>query len=325
MKSVLKHTAAAFWLVLIASFCTAAQQPVAAIPLPDKGYVLGADDQIAIHAIDAPEVSDKPILIGTNGEITLPLVGRVRAGGLSVEQFENVLNTQLKKYVKDPQIAITVAEFRSQPVSVLGAVTKPGVIQLRGRKTLYEVLSMAGGPRETTGSSVTVTRRRENGEIPLLGATIDPTGQFSIAELNVQEILDGKNPAANIEIKPNDVISVSEADSNMIYVVGDVEHSGGFTLGGRRTISVLMALSMAGGLGRTAKPGKARIIRSIPGEPKPREVAVNLSQILKGKAEDVGLRPQDVLVVPTSSHKVFTTYSIPALVSAAAYAAIYRY
>ena len=178
-----------------------------------------------------------------------------------------------------------MTEFRSQPVSVFGAVGTPGVIQLRGRKTLYEVIAMAGGLRETAGSSITVTRRRENGEVPLPGSKVDPTGQFSTAELNVQEILAGKNPAENIEIKPNDVISVSEADSNMIYVVGDVEHSGGFTLGGRRTISVLMALSMAGGLGRTAKPDKARIIRSIPGEPKPREVAVNLSQILKGKLE----------------------------------------
>jgi polysaccharide biosynthesis/export protein len=322
MKSKL---AAVLFTVVLAVLCAAAQQPAQTAALPDSGYVLGPDDQIVIHAIDSPEISDKPVLIGTNGNITLPLVGRVKAGGLSVEQLETELNAQLKEYVKDPQIAITVTEFRSQPVSVFGAVGTPGVIQLRGRKTLYQVLAMAGGLREAAGSSITLTRRRENGEVPLLGATIDPTGQFSVAELNVQEILAGKNPASNIEIKPNDVISVSEADSNMIYVVGDVEHSGGFTLGGRRTVSVLMALSMAGGLGRTAKPDKARIIRSIPGEPKPREVAVNLSQILKGKAEDVGLRPQDVLVVPTSSHKVFTTYSVPAMVSAAAYAAIYRY
>jgi polysaccharide export outer membrane protein len=228
--------------------------------------------------------------------------------------------------VKDPQISITVTEFRSQPVSVFGAVTEPGVFQLRGRKTLYEVLSLAGGPcPDTTGSSITLTRRRENGEIPLPGATVDPTGQFSVIELNVAEILEGKNPAANIEIKPNDVISVSEASSNMIYVVGDVQHAGGFTLGGRRSVSVLMALSLAGGLGRTAKPDKARIIRNVPGEPKPREIAVNLNQILSGKAEDISLRPQDVLVVPTSSRKIFTTYSLPASVAAAVYAAVYRY
>ena len=324
MKSVLKRTGATFSIVVLFALCAAAQQSAETAKKLDSGYVLGPDDQIVIHAIDAPEISDKPFLVGMNGNITLPLIGRVQAGGLTVEQFEAELNTGLKKYMHDPQVSVTVAEFRSQPVSVFGAVAKPGVIQLRGRKTLYEVLSMAGGPTETAGSSLTVTRRRENGEIPLPGATVDPTGQFSTAELNVQEILEGKNPAVNIEIKPHDTISVSEATSNMIYVVGDVEHGGAFTLGGRQNLSVLRALSLAGGLGRTAKPQKARIIRGVPGEPKPQEIAVNIKQILNGKAEDIMLLPQDVLVVPTSSRKVFTTYSVPSIVSAAAYAAIYR-
>ena len=325
MRNVLTKIGAGFFMVVLTAFCAAVQQPAETAALPDSGYVLGPDDQIVIHAIDSPEISDKPILIGTNGNVTLPLIGRIKAGGLTVERLETELNARLKKYVKDPQISVTVVEFRSQPVSVFGAVTKPGVIQLRGRKTLYEVLSMAGGPRETAGSSLTLSRRRENGEVPLPGATTDPTGQFSTAELNVQETLEGKNPAANIEIKPNDTISVSEGSSNMIYVVGDVQRAGGFSLGGRQSVSVLMALSLAGGLGRTAKPEKARIIRIVPGEPKPREVGVNLHQILNGKAEDIGLRPQDVLVVPTSGRKTFTTSYLPGAVSAAAYAAIYRF
>ena len=234
MKSVLKRTGATFPIVVLFALCATAQQSPQSGKKLDSGYVLGPDDQIVIHAIDAPEISDKPFLVGLNGEMTLPLIGRVQAGGLTVEQLESELNTRLKKYMRDPQVAVTVAEFRSEPVSVFGAVARPGVIQLRGRKTLYEVLSMAGGPTESAGSSLTVTRRRENGEIPLPGATIDPTGQFSVAELNVHEILEGKNPAVNIEIKPYDTISVSEAASNMIYVVGDVEHGGAFTLGWRQ-------------------------------------------------------------------------------------------
>ena len=325
MKSVLAKAVYMFAVAFLFAFCAAAQQPAGTAKNVDSGYVLGPDDQIVIHAIDSPEISDKPFLVGMNGNITLPLVGRVAAGGLTVEQLETELNIRLKKYMHDPQVSVTVAEFRSQPVSVFGAVTKPGVVQLRGRKTLYEVLSMAGGPTESAGSSLTVTRRRENGEIPLPGARIDPTGQFSTAELNVQEILVGKNPAANIEIKPNDTISVSEANANMIYVVGDVEHGGAFTLGGRQRLSVLRALSLAGGLGRTAKPEKARIIRGSPGEAKPVEIAVNVKQMLNGKAEDLVLLPQDVLVIPTSSRKVFTTYSVPSLVSAAAYGAIYHF
>jgi len=325
MKSVLKRAGTTFSIAVLCALCAAAQQSAETARKIDSGYVLGPDDQIVIHAIDAPEISDKPFLIGMNGNVTLPLIGRVQAGGLTVEQLEAKLNTGLKKYMQDPQVSVTVAEFRSQPVSVFGAVTKPGVIQLRGRKTLYEVLSMAGGPNDTAGSSLTVTRRRENGEIPLPGATIDPSGQFSSAELNVQEILQGKNPTANIEIKPNDTISISEANSNMIYVVGDVEHGGAFTLGGRQKLSVLRALSLAGGLGRTAKPDKARIIRGSPGEAKPLEITLNVKQILNGKVEDIVMLPQDVLVIPTSSRKTFTTYSVPSLVSAAAYAAIYHY
>jgi protein involved in polysaccharide export with SLBB domain len=196
------------------------------------GYILGPDDEIVIRAIDAPEISDKPVLIGTNGSITPPMIGRVKAGGLTVEQLEAELTTRLKPFIQEPQISVTVTEIRSQPVSVFGAVTKPGVVQLRGRQTLYEVLSLAGGPRDTAGSILTVTRRWQSGEIPLPGARVDPTGQFSSAELNAQEILEGKNPAANIEIKPNDIISLSESSSNMIYVGGDVQHAGAFTLGG---------------------------------------------------------------------------------------------
>jgi polysaccharide export outer membrane protein len=291
-------------------------------PAP-SGYILGPDDQIVIRALEGLDLADTPILIGTNGNITLPLIGRVKAAGLTVEQLESELASRLKVYVLEPQITVTVTEFRSQPVSVLGAVTTPGIIQLRGRKTLYEVLSMAGGPRETAGSTVSITRRRENGEIPLPGATHDSTGQFSSAELEMKEILEGKNPAANIEIKPNDVISVSQGNARMVYVVGDVQRSGAFNLGGQRTLSVLSALSMAGGLGRTARPETARVFRPSPDEQKHVEIAVNIKQILAGKAEDIGLRPDDVLVVPTSGRKSFTVLvsgTLGAAVSAAIYA-----
>src|SRR5579862_6314587 len=312
----------------IAVAYSAASSPAIAVTQTISGYVLGPDDEITIRGIETPDISDrpdKPVLIGTNGDITLPLVGRLKAGGLTVEQLEGELNSRFKMFIREPQISVTVTEFRSQPVSVFGAVTTPGVVQLRGRQTLYEVLSMAGGPRDTGGSVLTLTRPRQSGDIPLPGAKVDPTGQFSTAELNVQEILEGKNAAANIEIRPNDIISVSEGSANMVYVVGDVQKAGAFTMGGQRNVSVLRALSMAGGLGRTAKSDKARIVHEVDGEPKLTEVAVNLQQILSGKAKDIDLGPNDVLVVPTSSRKVFTTDFLPNTFSAIVGAAIYHY
>jgi polysaccharide export outer membrane protein len=316
---------AAFIILTFSAAQAAAQQTGANATQSVSGYVLGPDDEIVIRAMDAPEISEKPVLIGTNGNITLPMIGKVKAGGLTVEQLEAELNARFKEFIQDPQVSVTVTEIRSQPVSVFGAVTKPGVIQLRGPQTLYQVLSAAGGPSDNAGSILTITRRRQSGEIPIPGATVDSTGQFSTAELNVQEILVGKNPAANIEIKPYDIVSVSEGSSNMIYVVGDVQHPGAFTLGGQRNVSVLKAVSLAGGLGRTATPQKARIIRDVPGNLKLSEITVNIKQILSGKAQDIELRSDDVLVVPTSSRKVFTTTFVPTTVSAVAAAAIYHY
>jgi polysaccharide biosynthesis/export protein len=326
MKNNIEQAFLVLFAVLTLSIAhAAAQQSPAITPQSVSGYVLGPDDEIMIRAADAPEISDKPVVIGANGNITLPMIGKAKAGGLTVEQLEAELNARFKEFIQDPQISVRVTEIRSQPVSVFGAVTKPGVIQLRGPQTLYEVLSLAGGPSDNAGSLLTITRRRQSGEIPLPGATVDSTGQFSSAELNIQEIIGGKNPAANIEIKAYDIISVSEGSSNMIYVVGDVQHPGAFTLGGQRNVSVLRALSLAGGLGRTATPQKARIIREVPGIPNLNEITININQILSGKAGDVELRSDDVLVVPTSSRKIFTTTFLPTTFSAVASAAIYHY
>jgi polysaccharide biosynthesis/export protein len=325
MKSIVRALLTVLTMLTLAGAYAAAQQPAVTATQTVSGYVLGPDDEIVISEVDAPQISGKPVVIDTEGNITLPMIGRMKAGGLTVEQLEAELDTQLKPFIKEPQVSVAVTEVRSHPVSVLGAVAKPGVIQLRGPETLYEVLSMAGGPREDAGSTLTVTRPRQSGELPLPGAKSDPSGQFSSAELNVQQILEGKNPAANIEIKPNDIISVSEASSSMVYVVGDVQRAGGFTLGGQPEVSVLRALSLAGGLGRTAKADKARIVREVPGQAKPREIAVNIPRIFSGKAEDVELEPNDVLVVPTSGRKVFTTGFLPTTLQTVAGAAIYRY
>src|SRR5437762_14235003 len=97
-------------------------------------------------------------------------------------------------YVVGPDEAVAVTEFRSQPGSVIGAVGRSGVHQLDGRKTLVEVLSMAGGLSEDAGPSVTITRRLEWGRIPLADAAEDATGGFSVAQIDVKSLLEARNP-----------------------------------------------------------------------------------------------------------------------------------
>src|SRR5437868_1385987 len=192
----------------------------------DSGYVLGPGDQIAIRVVNFEEINDKPISIDLSGSIRLPMVGRIPVSGLTIEQVASEISKRLETYVKYPDVSVSVTEFRSQPVSVIGAVKNPGVQQVQGQKTLVEMLSAAGGLDSTTaGSTLKVTRRLEWGPIPLPGAGNDSTNQFSVAQINVKSLLEAKNPEENILVKPYDVISVPRGDT--VYVIGEVLKAGG--------------------------------------------------------------------------------------------------
>jgi polysaccharide biosynthesis/export protein len=269
-----------------------------------RGYVLGAQDSINVRVTDLDEFDPKTlgvIRIDSLGNINLPLVGRVHAAGLTAEQLELQIASRLSRLMKDPEVGVSVAEFRNHPVSVLGAVKNPGVYQVTGRKTLFEVLSLAGGLNPDASNRIKITRLAEEGPLPLPNAALDSKGEFYIAELNVHDVMEAKTPDVNIDVRQNDVITVPKAD--LVYVVGAVRRSGGFPLNEREHISVLQAVSLAEGLDRAASAKSARILReSAPGKERT-EIAVNVQQILDGHAKDVPLQANDILFIPNSVAK----------------------
>ena len=284
---------------------TGASQP-AAQQIRDKdtshSYELGPDDEITIRALEIAEISDKPVQIDVSGDIRLPMAGRIKAAGLTPAQLESVISERLKAYVLQPEVSVSVTQFRSQPVSVLGAVRNPGVYQLQGRKTLIEVLSLAGGlDQDRAGSSVKITRQLNSGRIPLEGAYDDPNGGFSIAEVSLKGILNADEPAANITLKPHDVVTVPRAQ--LVYVTGQVQRAGGFVLNERKTMTVLEALTLAGGTGQAASPRNSRILRREADGGERAEMAVNVEKILSGSAPDVPMQPDDILFIPSSAPK----------------------
>jgi polysaccharide export outer membrane protein len=279
-----------------------------------SSYRLGPDDQLAIHALDLPDISDKPQRLDPNGDVRLPLIGRIHAGGMTVEELEHELIERLKTFLREPDVSIAVTELRSHPVSVLGAVSTPGVQQLEGRKTLVEVLSLTGGLSADAGPTVRITRRSDQGAIPLAEATEDASQQFSTVDIGVRSLLDGRNPEKDIVIQPHDVILVPRAE--VVYVIGEVGKPGPVPLSSGDSISVTEAVSSSGGVLRTGAPKRARILRRVSGADRRTELSVDIQRIMQGKANDVPLAPADLLIVPDSSGKRATTRILEAAIQA---------
>lgn len=294
--------------------------------VPASKYVLGSGDELAIRGVgidelDADIKDAKPFTVDVSGDINMPLVGKVRAAGLTVDQLESEITRELKVYVNEPRIAITVVEYRSQPVSVLGSVNTPGIISLNGPSNLEQVLSKAGGLRTDAGNMIYITRRSDMGTIPLPSDKMDATGQFNTASIAVNDMLDARKPTENIIIKPTDVITVPKAD--LVYVLGSVHKPGGFVLNAKKNITVLQALSMAEGLERTSSPKRAKIIRQN-GDGSKTEIALNISNVMKGKSPDMALLSDDVLFVPNSTGKSIAYRGIEAAIQTGSGIAIFH-
>jgi polysaccharide export outer membrane protein len=314
--------AAAAGLSLVGFTSAISGQASPPVTLPPSSYILGPGDQLTFSGISADEIANKPFRVDADGQVNLPMVGRLPAAGLTLRQFEESLNKLLSTYIREPQVVVTITEFHGQPVSVLGAVKAPGTLQLEGRKNLLEMIALAGGFREDSGNLIEITRELEWGSIPLAGATIDPSGKFSVAQVNIKQILTGKNPGANIPILPHDVVTVPKAE--LVYVIGSVNKAGGFVLSEKENMSLLQALSLAAGLERTADSRHAKILRMQSDQEQRKEVVVDIKKILEGESNDVPLHGGDILFVPDSAAKRVGIRTMDAIVQAAIGAAIWR-
>ncbi|HVW08123.1 MAG TPA: polysaccharide biosynthesis/export family protein [Bryobacteraceae bacterium] len=288
-----------------------------AAPFPDapERYVLGPGDVISVLVPNIDEYaggSTSAIHLDPNGDIRLPLLGRMHAAGQTVDNLEEQVTAKLFGIMNHPSVTITVTEFASRPVSVLGNVKNPGVYQLGGRRSLLEVISLAGGIEDTAGDEIRITRRAEMGPLPLPGAGHDESGGFYTGEVDIRSLLQARDPASNIEVLPNDVVTVPKGE--LVYVIGAVRRPGGFILNQQKQMSVLQALSLAEGLDKLAKAGSARILRpGAAGAPRV-EIPVDVGRILDGEARDISLDPDDILFVPDSKARSASLRALEAAV-----------
>jgi polysaccharide biosynthesis/export protein len=304
-----------------------------------EDYRIGPQDLLEISVFEAPELN-RTVRVSASGEISLPLLGAVQAAGVTPKALEFVLQELLRRsYMKDPHVSVFMKEMQSHPVSVFGAVKKPGVFQIDGPKSLVEILSMAEGLAEDAGDTVIVMRgaglpgapqsalddppTQSKPPSPAAGAsTATEKADGNTVETNLKSLLESGDPRYNVMVYPGDVVKVARA--GVVYVEGEVKKPGGFMLKTNENISVLQAVALAEGLTRTAASGRARIMRTDEATGTRTEIPINLDKILAGGLTDPILRPKDIVFVPNSTGKSAFYGSTQAVISVGS-AAVYRW
>ncbi len=288
-------------------------------------YLVGPGDVLRVTVFEVEELSNT-VVVSPKGTISPPLLEEFSVAGLTTREIEAKLEQMYEGgYLRDPQISVVVSEFRSQPVSVLGAVERPGVYQLQGSRRLLEVLAMSGGLGKDVGDTITISRRRGGGSsFTSPGSAMgEPAPAVSGEEIEVSVrnmLLTPDNDLANPLIQPHDVIQVSKA--GIVYVMGAVEKAGGYTIKDQEKITVLRAVSLASGLGRHASPQKARIIREVDG--KKQWIHVRIKDVIAGRSPDPELAANDILYIPDSRAKSVLSRSVEAMIQVGTGVVIFR-
>ena len=279
--------------------------PVDDKPAPIRVVLIGPDDTVTIEALSCEELN-KAWRVNASGDLNLPLVGKIHAEGLTVEQLESEISKKLKRFVVDPQVSAYVSETRSQPVVVTGAVAQPGTYQLAGNRTLLDMLVKAGGPGKDAGSTLTIRRDTQFGMLIGPGVRTTEEGKYTVLELKLEDVLGAHSTFSDLPVKPYDVISVSVHEAKNVYIMGEVNKPGTVELVSSNRMPLSTLLAMAGGLTHQASARKTRIIGSGSGGDNRRVISeVNLKSIIDGRAPDVDLSPGDIVVVPSNQVRVY--------------------
>jgi polysaccharide export outer membrane protein len=245
-------------------------------------YVVGSPDVLSIVVWGEAALSGK-YTVGADGELVFPLVGRVKVAGLTVRAIETDLRARLSEgLLKNPQVTVEVVEYRSQRVFVVGEVLKPGPLPLTGSTTLLEALARAGSLSDRAGGDLLLLRPAAPGRdaSPVLPGA---PGVTEIRRVNIQELQVGAI-SDNITLRDGDTLFVPRAE--MIDVLGQVNAPGQYAV--EKGMTVLRAISIAGGVNRLGSAKRVKIIRIVDG--KKTEQAARM---------DDRVRPGDTIMVQT--------------------------
>lgn len=259
--------------------------PTAAAPIE---YAVGPDDIVKVAVVGHDDLAPT-LLVQADGTFIFPLVGRVRVADLTPSEIEKKIAGLLAQgFIRNPQVTVTVQEYRSKSVMVLGEVSRPGPYPLSGSLRVVEVLAKAG-LLPSAGHEIQVVRPLSATDRPILpaevagapGAELTASKQAEIFKVDLRAVQLG-DLDKNMALRPNDTVFVPPAAK--FYVTGEARNPGAYTLS--PGITVREAVILAGGFTDNAAAGRTRVIREVEGQK--REIKVKL--------EDA-VQPGDIIVV----------------------------
>ncbi len=275
MKNLLRATIPALLLLLA----------LPAVAQDSSEYRLGPRDLVEIKVLEIPDLNVER-RVGESGQLTLPILGDVPVNGLTATEAAGRLESMLTaQYVNRANVSVIIKEFANKPVSIVGAVQKPGFLNISGKWDLLQAISAAGGLSASAGKTIYVIRRGESG----FGDTL---------EISTDDLLRSATGIWNIPIFPSDVVNIPPKSTVTIYCLGEVGTPGAVQFQSDERISLLTLVSKAGGLGERAS--KSITIRRRQPDGTDREMEINYNDILRGRTEDVQLQPDDIVIVKRS-------------------------
>jgi len=279
-----KMLAFMFVITLLASLLALAQED-------GNTYVIGAEDVLDIKVWGHDDLS-RTVSVSADGFFSFPLIGRVRAAGLTVRQLETQVAKLLDKdYIVNPQVTVSVSEYKSKKVFILGEITKPGAYYLSKTDTLLEIISEAGGVTANAGREIMIVRPTPDISVQ------QPTGLDSksseIIKVDLQALLSG-NVGENIDVQTNDTIYVPK--TSVFSVFGEVGKPGSYPL--EKELTVLEALSLAGGPTQEADPQRLELLRRDGDEQI--KIVINIKELLEARdaTEKLLIQDGDVIYQP---------------------------
>jgi polysaccharide export outer membrane protein len=273
------------------------RNPIQPVTLSDAGNLpvqkLGVDDLIGVQVYDSPELT-RTVRVGRDGTIRLPLIKRrIKAAGLFPQDLETSIADALREeeLLVDPVVTVSAVEYRSRPISVVGAVKKPLTFQAFGNITLLEAVSRAEGLSDEAGPELLVSRAQpgEDGKPTML-----------VQRISIKALIDAADPEVNLRLEGGEEIRVPEVGK--VWIMGSVKKPGAYPIRDSPDTSVMKAIALAEG---TAEyfGDIAFLYRREGATGGKNEIQIDLKSILARKSPDVTLLPNDLLYIPENTKR----------------------